>query len=245
MTDKVSKEEMQRQMEINTKKGMYDLGAEHIIVKMKKNKIKNKYNSIINEIITSKELPIDNFKEILDNYDGDQWRILLGSFNIYYSKDKKKMLYNFYYLIDYFLLNKKKNNKEISILKENIEDLNEESSLTIKELDDLENEKNELDVINNMIYKYYIISQKIILTMFFIIFMQNLYIPIYFVKIYFFNFTYYLTKMLFDTEYIVLNTFFFTIEHYILNLIYIFITKKYKFKINIYKKIQNIIRPKI
>ena len=243
MADKVSKEEMLRQMEINTKMGMFDLGAKHIVKKINNDKIKDKYNSIMNDIFDNKNLSIDNFKEKLDKYNELQWKTLFNRFNMYYSDDKKEVLYNFYYLIDFFLTITAKNKREIGILKESIQDLNEESTLTIQELDETELEKFNLNLLNSKLYRYYRICQNIILTMFFIVFIQNIYIPIYFFKFYFFNFTYYFTKICFNTEYIVLNTFFFVMEHYILNLIYIYLHKKYKFNINIYQKIQNIVRP--
>ena len=61
MAEKVSKEEMERQMIINTKKEMFDLGVEHTMNKIKQDNITNKYNNIIRKLFTDQGLSKTDF----------------------------------------------------------------------------------------------------------------------------------------------------------------------------------------
>ena len=95
MADKVSKEEMERQMIINTKKGMFDLGVEHTMNKIKQDNIIDKYESIMNKLFTERGLSEIDFLNELDDYNSNNWEILLNQYNMYYSKDKKEYVIRF------------------------------------------------------------------------------------------------------------------------------------------------------
>ena len=62
-------------------------------------------------------LNIDNFLETLLKYKKEDWKIMFNKFNIYYSNEKKHIIYNFYFMIDFLTKEKKMLLKKINYFK--------------------------------------------------------------------------------------------------------------------------------
>ena len=174
MADKVSKEEMEKEMILNTKKGIYELGIQHALIKIEEEKTENRIQKYRNKIFKNASIPEEDYIKTLDNYTYDDWILLFHHFNIYYSEDKKNLLYIYYFLLNNIEKENNKNLKEIRLLKENIEDLNDESNNTIEELDEYEKKNKNLISNNEWMNTKYNISKYIIIIMSIIIFIQNI-----------------------------------------------------------------------
>lgn len=233
MSIKVSKKEMEKEMEIKTKESMFNLGIQHSLNNInKKNKL-NKLNNIKNELFISQNLDISNCIELLDNMKINDWKNIFNNFNIFYTKNKKNLIYNFYYLINYYYQNEIKLKKEIKLLNESIEDLNENSNNTIYELDNLERQYKMNEFSKTKIYKKVVIIEHLILICLSIIIFQNFNLILNIFNFYFNYYTYYITKSFFDTNYIFLNILFFVLLNFITTCLSIF-------SYNLYKKYNNI-----
>ena len=239
MAEKVSKEEMERQMIINTKKEMFDLGVEHTMNKIKQDNITNKYNNIIRKLFTDHGLSKTNFLTELNEYNSNNWTILLNQYNMYYADDKRDTLYDFYYLINHLMTENNKNKREISLLKESVEDLNEESTNTIEELDNFEKDNKELKEYKKKLLNksntLYIITKVLL----FILIIQNLYILNYIFMIYYDMMLYLTVKNVINTTYDIINGPLFILTHYLIYKIFLYFDIKNKYLDDKYKKFIN------
>ena len=98
-----------------------------------------------------------------------------------------------------------KNKREIRLLNESIEDLNEESTNTIEELDNIEKENTQFKEYNNKLYNNLFIFHRISMILSIILMIQNLYIFNYILNIYYDIFIYYTVKYIIDTNYYIIN----------------------------------------
>ena len=242
MSVKVTKEQMEQEMILNTKKSIYELGIEHTLKKIENDNVKNKIKNVKNKIFSSVSLPENNYIQVLDKYTNDEWMKLFNNFNMYYSDDKKELLYNFYYILNNIENKNLKLIKEIKLLKENIEDLNDEATITIEELNNYEAINKKINLENQQIFKNFKIFQFILYITSSFIFLQNVNIFYYICELYFKIFTYLVTRNIIDTDYQYFNLCTLFLIHYFSYYIYCFLNEKYNIKckiINIYIKCKN------